>query len=163
MAVPLLIRHAHHCYIGKRILGWMPDVHVSEEGQTQAERLAEVRAGEWTGQDFADLERDPRWQTYNLFRSGVRPAGGELAAEVQARLVAEMERLRVERPDAVMAVFSHADPIRAAVAYNAGIPLDLLLRIHIEPASLTTIEVNDWGPLLRGVNTPLPDGTPGAT
>jgi probable phosphoglycerate mutase len=117
--------------------------------------FGELRPGEWTGRDFSVLDEDPRWKIYNSFRSGTRPPGGELIAEVQTRFVAEMERLRADYPEATMAVFSHGDPIKSAVAYYAGIPLDLFLRIEIGPACMSTVEVNDWGPRVLGVNTPL--------
>ena len=35
----LLIRHAHHDYIGKAIAGWLPGVSLSEFGRTQAAAL----------------------------------------------------------------------------------------------------------------------------
>jgi probable phosphoglycerate mutase len=41
MTILLLIRHAHTPTAGKRLTGWAPGVHLSEEGRAQAERLAE--------------------------------------------------------------------------------------------------------------------------
>ena len=114
--------------------------------------FGEVRAGEWTGMEIAALERDPRFRALNRFRSGGRIPGGEAILEVQARMVLEMERRRAERPGVVMAIVSHADPIRTVLAYYAGIPLDLFHRVEIATASVTTIEVEDWGPRILAVN-----------
>ena len=47
---------------------------------------------------------------------------------------------------------SHADPIRAALAYFLGMPLDLLLRLEISPASVSVLQLDDWGPKVLCVN-----------
>lgn len=41
MAVFLLVRHGHNDMIGKKLAGQLPDVHLNQEGQAQARRLAE--------------------------------------------------------------------------------------------------------------------------
>jgi probable phosphoglycerate mutase len=41
MSVILLIRHAANPFVGKRLAGTMPGVHLNEEGKAQAEMLAE--------------------------------------------------------------------------------------------------------------------------
>ncbi|MEW6566894.1 MAG: histidine phosphatase family protein [Chloroflexota bacterium] len=40
-----LIRHAENDWIGKRLPGWMPGIHLNAQGQMQAEALAAVLAG----------------------------------------------------------------------------------------------------------------------
>jgi broad specificity phosphatase PhoE len=116
------------------------------------EAFGEIGFGEWTGATFQELDRDPRWQAYNRFRSGTRPPGGESMLEVQVRAVNAMERIRNDRPQGTVAVFSHGDPIKAAVMYWLGIPFDLLERLEIGPASVTAIKVGDWGARLLLLN-----------
>ncbi|MCL5745502.1 MAG: histidine phosphatase family protein [Acidobacteria bacterium] len=41
MALFFLIRHAENDYVGRRLAGWSPDVHLNEEGRAQAGRLAD--------------------------------------------------------------------------------------------------------------------------
>jgi probable phosphoglycerate mutase len=41
----LLIRHALNDWVGQRLAGWTPDVHLNEEGRAQAAALAERLAG----------------------------------------------------------------------------------------------------------------------
>ena len=41
MSTFLLIRHAHHGWIGRGLAGWLPGVHLSAEGREQADQLAE--------------------------------------------------------------------------------------------------------------------------
>jgi len=40
MAVFLLVRHGHNNMIGEKLAGRLPDVHLNQEGQEQAKRLA---------------------------------------------------------------------------------------------------------------------------
>jgi probable phosphoglycerate mutase len=35
-----LVRHGHNDFVGKRIAGWLPDVHLNAEGREQAARAA---------------------------------------------------------------------------------------------------------------------------
>lgn len=116
------------------------------------ESFGEVRFGEWTGATFEDLDRDPRWQAYNRFRSGTRPPDGELLLEVQSRVIAAMERIRDDHPQGTVAVLSHGDVIKAAVMYYLGMPLDFLERFEIGPASVTAITVGDWGAKVLRLN-----------
>jgi probable phosphomutase (TIGR03848 family) len=36
----LLIRHAHNDWVGKRLAGWTPGIHLNEQGRAEAEALA---------------------------------------------------------------------------------------------------------------------------
>ena len=72
--------------------------------------------------------------------------------ETQARMIAELERIRKEDPAGVAAVFSHCDVIRAAIMHYAGIPLDFYQRIRIDPASVTTVDLDDYGPHIIALN-----------
>jgi probable phosphomutase (TIGR03848 family) len=114
--------------------------------------LNEVDFGEWTGRDFRELAHDPRWQQFNLVRSCSRIPGGELIIEVQHRTVCELERLHARHPHGSIAVVSHGDIIRAAIAYFAAIPFDLFLRISIMPASISVIAINSYGPEVLRIN-----------
>lgn len=117
------------------------------------ERLIEVDFGGWTGMSMTDLETDPRWRSFNTLRSLTRAPGGSLMLEVQARMVDEMEHLRLAHPNQTVAVISHGDAIRGAVAHVAGIPLDLFHRLEIGPASISVVRFADWGPQILTVNS----------
>ncbi|WP_303904611.1 histidine phosphatase family protein [Thiohalomonas denitrificans] len=116
------------------------------------EALLEVDFGEWSGRSFAEMEDNLLWRRYHEFRSGVRIPGGEMAPEIQARVVAATERLRMETPDGVIVLVSHGDPIRYGIAFYAGIPLDLALRTDIDIASVSAIDVDDRGARVLCVN-----------
>jgi len=74
-----------------------------------------------------------------LFRS----PGGESVLEVQARVVTELERLSTKHVDARVAVVSHADVIKAALAYFTATPVDRLQSIEISPCSVNVVEMNN--------------------
>ena len=78
--------------------------------------------------------------------------GGESMLEIQARVVAEMLRLRERHRGECVALVSHGDVIRAAVAYFLGVPLDFILRFEISLASISVIAIGDGGPWVLGVN-----------
>jgi probable phosphoglycerate mutase len=116
--------------------------------------INELDFGDWTGRRIADLDSSaaPGWKPFNTFRSGTRAPGGEHMAEAQRRMVGALEQLRARHPGQHVALVGHADPIRATLAYFLGAPLDLMLRIEISPASISVIELADWGPRVLCVN-----------
>ncbi len=116
------------------------------------EEVAEVRFGAFTGRDFEQLDGDPAFQRWNSFRSATRAPGGELMLEAQARAVSGLVRLRSEHPDEVVVIVSHADVIKAALAHVLGTPLDLLQRIEISPASLSTLRLEEHSATVLNVN-----------
>ena len=78
--------------------------------------------------------------------------GGELLLEVQGRAMRELQRLRASHDGGTVVAVSHADVIRAVLGHVAAVPIDLLLRFEIDPASVTEIELADWGARVLGVN-----------
>jgi broad specificity phosphatase PhoE len=132
-----------------------------------AEAWNEIDFGDWTGRALADLDPIPEWQRFNTLRSSATIPGGENMAEVLGRVLRELDRLMAlyPAPAACVAVVSHGDVLRTLVAYALGIPLDLLQRLEIGPASISVLEVTGQGPrllLLNGTEEwPGRLGTPG--
>ena len=112
----------------------------------------ELDYGHWTGRTVAELEPEEEWRQYNHFRSTRRIPGGESMLDVQARAIGELERLRAQHRDQTIAVVSHADVIRAALVHYLGMSLDHLLRLEIGTASLSVVEVQEWGARLLVLN-----------
>lgn len=117
-----------------------------------ADEFGEMRCGGWTGRTFGELDADPLWRRFNAFRSGTRPPGGETMLEVQARMLAGLERLGAAHADEAVAVVSHADPIKAVIAHFAGMPLDFFLRLEISPASVSVVGLGPYAPRILLVN-----------
>src|SRR5579885_1265153 len=116
------------------------------------EALREFETGDWDGRKFSELESNESWKWFNTFRSGTRPPGGEMMIEVQARVVAFLERVSNQYRDRIVAMVSHADVIRGAICHYLGIPLDLSLRLKIEPASISGLHIYECGAELMALN-----------
>ncbi|MFN2533571.1 MAG: histidine phosphatase family protein [Pyrinomonadaceae bacterium] len=117
-----------------------------------AEELLEIDYGEWTAALFENLERNETWRRFNAFRSSVRVPGGESMMEVQARVVTKLVQLAEIYEDQTIGVVTHGDLIRAATAHFAGIHLDLMLRLRIDPCSFSVLKVNKFGPEIISMN-----------
>jgi probable phosphoglycerate mutase len=72
--------------------------------------------------------------------------------EVQQRMVSEIERIRRDHPKGILAVVSHADPIKTVLAHYAGIPLDFILRLEISLVSVSILSINDYGARILCMN-----------
>lgn len=109
------------------------------------EALGEMKFGDWEGKQFSELNQDTRWHSFNQVRSMIAPPHGELMIAVQARMLEAANRMRRTHKDAVIALVSHADPLRALIAHILGIALDHLQRIRLDPASVSIVRFNgDW-------------------
>jgi len=189
----LLIRHAANDWVGERLAGWTPGVHLNDEGRAQVaalvKRLAEVplatvyssplertvetaqplaeahdlavqvredlgeaRFGQWTGRTLKELQSEELWPVVQVYPSGARFPGGESLREVQARLVSELDTIRDSHAGQTVAVVSHSDPIKMAVAHYLGLSLDLFQRLTISPASVTAFSFTRFGPRLLCLN-----------
>jgi broad specificity phosphatase PhoE len=117
-----------------------------------SEPLNELDFGDWTLQTFADLERLEGWKQWNVFRSAGRIPNGETMIRVQERMVTEMQRLYRAHPNDSIALFSHADPLRAAILYFLGMPLDFIHRLQLGTASVSVLSIDNWSARLTGLN-----------
>src|SRR4051812_43952302 len=100
----------------------------------------EIDMGRWTGAKFADLNHDPAWHRWNARRGSSRPPGGEGMIALQGRVVAHIEQFAGQ--DGSIVIVSHAEPIRAALMYYMGVPLDLFHTVKIDTASISTIALD---------------------
>ena len=114
--------------------------------------IHEYDFGEWTNRTVDELKNAPGFHRFNHFRSGTRAPGGEWFLEVQTRFVGEMLRLRDRYPDGSLALFSHGDPIRAAIMYFSGTPLDFWARFEISLGSISVVELSEEGVTLTRIN-----------
>jgi broad specificity phosphatase PhoE len=119
----------------------------------EAAGLNEIDFGEWTGRTLAELEPIAEWQRFNTYRSGTRIPGGETIQEVLTRALGELLRIEQRhRGQSLVAVVSHADVLRAAISHFLGMPLDLMLRLELDPASVSIAELQPYGPRLLLLN-----------
>ncbi|QNF31846.1 histidine phosphatase family protein [Adhaeribacter swui] len=101
----------------------------------------EIDFGDWTNATFEKLQGQTQFQHFNSFRSQTRIPGGEMMLEAQTRIIAGIEKLYHQHQQQTIAVVSHSDLIKAALAYYGGIHLDMFQRIEISPASVSVIQI----------------------
>jgi probable phosphomutase (TIGR03848 family) len=114
--------------------------------------LADTDYGEWTDRTIARARRSKLWAVVRSSPSRVRFPGGESLLEVQYRTVEELENIGRDHPRGVVAVFSHADPIRLAIAHLSGAHPDHVERIVVDPASVSVVAMGDPLPRILRVN-----------
>jgi broad specificity phosphatase PhoE len=114
--------------------------------------FVELDFGDWTGKSFDDLHADPRYEPWNIRRSLHRPPNGESMGEAQMRAVRGVEAIRARQPNGRVAIVTHSDIVKALVAHVLGANLDLYHRFDVDPASITTLVVGDWGAKLIRLN-----------
>lgn len=129
--------------------------------------LIECEFGDWTGAELASLRKLPEWQTVLQHPAGFRFPNGESFGELRLRIASTVDRLIERHQGEVIAVVSHADPIKIAVGEAMGVPLDLIQRTVISPASVSVVAYSASSPVVLAVNScsdlvPLGIGKSGA-
>ena len=114
--------------------------------------VGEVDYGRWTGRSFASLRRTAAWRLLHERPSAIRFPDGEALTEVQVRAVNALEDLAVKHRRGVVAVVTHGDVIRLALAHAAGLHIDLFQRLQVEPASVSALEMRDGAPRIVRLN-----------
>lgn len=114
--------------------------------------LLECDFGAWTGKRLATLRRRREWHAVQNAPSTFRFPDGESFAEMQQRVWATLERLAARHRHRTIVAVSHADPIKAAITFAQGVPLDLFQRTVIAPCSLSVIAFTDSTPVVLCVN-----------
>jgi probable phosphomutase (TIGR03848 family) len=104
--------------------------------------LIELDFGRWTGAEIRSLDADPEWIAFNTVRSQIRIPGGETMREVQDRVVAAINEITTQFESGIVAIVTHGDVIRAAIAHFLDMPLDAALKFEISPCSISTVRIS---------------------
>ncbi len=119
------------------------------------ERIGECRYGDWTGKPLRRLAKEPLWRVVQAHPSAVRFPGddGESMLDMQHRAVEAVRdwNKRLGK-DAVYAICSHGDVIKAILADSLGLHLDMYQRIQVDPCSLSVIRYTPLRPFLLRMN-----------
>jgi probable phosphomutase (TIGR03848 family) len=118
----------------------------------QRAEFGEIRYGDWQGRTYESLRDDPVWRRFNTFRGSTRAPGGETMLETQARMVAGLVEIGARHGGETVAVFSHGDAIKSAVMHCLGVPLDFHLRLQIQPAAITILDLSSDNCSVRAIN-----------
>jgi ribonuclease H / adenosylcobalamin/alpha-ribazole phosphatase len=120
-----------------------------------APELDEIDFGAWTGVPFDALTGDAEWDRWNSARGSARVPGGESMAEVQARVVRWAHAAALMHGETAVALVSHCDVIRAALAHFLGLGLDQALNFDVDAASVSRVAVGAWGGRVLSINETL--------
>ncbi|MDH6109593.1 putative phosphomutase (TIGR03848 family) [Kitasatospora sp. MAP12-15] len=120
---------------------------------TLDDRFGECHYGEWTGRPLSELAQEPLWRTVQDHASAAAFPGGESLRALSHRTVAAArewdEKIAAEHgPEAVWAVCTHGDVVKAVVADALGLHLDHFQRINVEPCSVTAIRYTPQRPFV---------------
>jgi probable phosphomutase (TIGR03848 family) len=115
------------------------------------DRVGEVRYGDWSGQELKRLAKDPLWKVVQSHPSAMTfPGdGGEAMRDMQSRAVQAVRDWNARLgDDAVYAVVSHGDVIKAVLADALGMHLDQFQRILVDPASVSVVAYTPLRPFV---------------
>lgn len=122
------------------------------------DRVGEVRYGEWSGQQLKKLAKEPLWKVVQSHPSAMTfpGEGGESLRAMADRAVDAVRdwnsRLGGEKGDAVYAVVSHGDVIKAILADALGMHLDQFQRLVVDPGSVSIVSYTSLRPFVLRVN-----------
>lgn len=118
--------------------------------------LIEVDVGEWQDKKLKGLTRLKLWRSVQSSPSVVRFPGGETFAEAQYRICQDLQELATQHdPKDLIICVTHSDPIKLAVAFFLGLPLDLFQRLNVSTASVTALQIGEGGSRLLNLNYDL--------
>lgn len=104
--------------------------------------LLETGYGDWTDQSLKKLSRLKEWKIVQAAPSLFRFPNGESFAEAQRRICQELESIACNHEDKdLIACFSHADPIKLAITFYIGLPLDSFQRLGLSPGSISVLHI----------------------
>ncbi len=121
------------------------DVRIDED-------LNELNIGDWMGKPFDELQKCEQWKRFNELRSIRRAPRGESLLESQARAWKSVERIQADYAEGIVAAVTHGDIVRSLLMLVLGMPLDHVLRLEIEPASVSEVVLGGGEPLVRSIN-----------
>ena len=127
------------------------------------DRLGEVRYGEWSGRELKKLAKEPLWKVVQSHPSAMTfpGEGGESMRGMANRAVDAVRdwnsRLGAGASgsgsgDAVYAVVSHGDVLKAILADALGMHLDQFQRLVVDPGSVSIVSYTPLRPFVLRVN-----------
>jgi probable phosphomutase (TIGR03848 family) len=116
--------------------------------------LMDTDVGSWQGRSVNTLRHTKAWGVVQRAPSRFRFPDGESFPEAQIRIVNALERMirKHNKPQDIIAVVFHADPIKLAVAYFLGLPLDHFQKLGCDTGSVTVLAAHETGAGLMKLN-----------
>ncbi len=105
----------------------------------QISDLMDTDVGRWAGRSLSELRRSRQWKILLNNLSGFQFPEGETIQQVQDRVMKSLRKIVSNYKKDTIAIVSHADPIRLAIAFYLGLPIENFQKITISPGSVTFI------------------------
>ena len=118
------------------------------------EGFQETDFGQWEGMTFGEVGKSsPDALREWLDDPNIAPPGGESMVATAHRVQAARDRTIAAHPNAKVLVVTHVTPIKLLLRDALDAPLHSVFRIHIDPASVSSIDWRASGPsVVRLVN-----------
>jgi broad specificity phosphatase PhoE len=107
--------------------------------------LLEVDYGRWTDRPLKSVARTRMWPVIQARPSLAAFPEGETIRHAQVRAADAVEQLVDRHKRGVIVAVSHADVIKALVAFYLSLALDAFQRLHVAPASVTVLALSPGG------------------
>jgi len=116
--------------------------------------LMDTDVGAWQGRSWKTLRHTKAWGVVQHAPSRFRFPDGESFPEAQTRIANALERIvkQHNKPQDIVAVVFHADPIKLAVSHFLGLPLDNFQKLGCDTGSATVLAVHEAGAGLMKLN-----------
>jgi probable phosphoglycerate mutase len=115
--------------------------------------LMDTNIGRWQGKSLKVLRLTKAWKVVQSAPSRFRFPDGESFVDAQTRYIDALERIvQKYKPQDVVAVVFHADPIKLAVSHFLGMPLDHFQRLSCDTGSLTALHISEASATLIKLN-----------
>ena len=116
--------------------------------------IMDADIGKWQGKSWKVLRLTKVWKIVQNAPSRFRFPEGESFPEMQTRIANALERIvkKHNKPQDIIVVVFHADPIKLAVSHFLGLPLDHFQRLSCDTGSLTAIYASESGSNLVKLN-----------
>ena len=116
--------------------------------------LMDADIGKWQGKSIKIVRLTKVWKIVQNAPSRFRFPEGESFPEIQTRISSVLEQIIKDhsKPQDIIAVVFHADPIKLAISHFLGLPLDNFQRLSCDTGSLTAIHASDSGANLVKLN-----------
>ena len=112
--------------------------------------LRELRVGELEGMSVSNLSTTFSQFLMQLWqgRGSTKLPNGESLSELQQRAWMAVESLLTQHKDGTVVVVSHYFVTLAIIFKALDLPLDYFVKFKIDPAGISIIEIQDYGPRL---------------
>ena len=115
--------------------------------------LMDTNIGKWQGRTLKQLRRLKKWKIVQQAPSRFTFPEGESFLQNQMRVISTLDEIAAShKPKDIVAVVFHADPIKLAVAYYLGMPLDHFQRLACDTGSVTVLYLSETGAHLIKLN-----------